>query len=145
MIDESVINTPKEIIPVERPAPVDLDFSRGKIHDADVQAIEEAVLAKIRQFADSNMRTELSASQARDIGRELIIARVAANIKPVIQALLDAATGEYRLEINKNTGQIRRYRERPNVAAATFLINQLIGKPIEQVEVQQRTTVVVDI
>ena len=111
----------------------------------NAEAMEAVVIDKIKELAAENAQRDFSSSIARDIGREIITARIAANIKPVVQALMDAAIGEYREERVKGTGEIRRYQSPPNVAAATYLINQLIGKPIEQIEVEQHTTVIVDV
>jgi len=54
-------------------------------------------------------------------------------IIPLLDALYDLSVGVYIME-ETLSGQVRRYREKPDRQAAEYLVDRALGKPIQAIE-----------
>lgn len=85
-------------------------------------------------------------SQAKDTARMVLISRVAQDFGPIVEAQADAAKGIWEekevTDPSDHTKKILRvYKRPPNTDAGQYLINQVVGKPIETVENDQSITI----
>jgi hypothetical protein len=76
-------------------------------------------------------RHTLQAEQAR----AYVISRVVNDLLPIMDAQIDAAKGLWYEEITKE-GKRRIYKAKPDIFAGKNLLDQVIGKAKETVEVQ---------
>ena len=68
--------------------------------------------------------------------RRYVLDRVVAELEDITTAQIEASKGMYLEEIDKKTGTlIRVYREKPDLKAGEYLLNQGIGKAKENVEI----------
>jgi hypothetical protein len=72
---------------------------------------------------------------ASEAARKLVIERVLANLEPLLTAQIEAAKGIY-VEKETESGTVIVFREKPDVGAGKYLIDQTIGKAKESVAVQ---------
>lgn len=74
------------------------------------------------------------------IPREEVIKQINKNKKEILQAQIEGAKGMFYSEDGKIV-----YTKNPNLSAGEYLLNQLIGKPVESLEVKQVTKLIMDI
>jgi len=72
--------------------------------------------------------------------REHVIRKIFSKKDKILDAQIDAATGIWTCMDGK-----RVYQKAPNVSSGEYLINQLIGKATESMEVKQITKILVDL
>lgn len=75
-----------------------------------------------------------------DTARENVVAEINQNRKDILKAQIEAAKGLYYLNSDGKTI----YTKPPNIPAGEYLLNQLIGKPKESLEIKS-TNLNVDI
>jgi len=89
---------------------------------------------------DDQMVTSLTTSRARKALLKIpdIEQKILGRMDDLLQAMLDRALGHYVVlhKFNKETGEVetRIYLEPPDVRAATFLIENVIGKVPQRIE-----------
>lgn len=89
------------------------------------------------ELAEANGTAKaIEPSQARDH----ILRKIFAKKDKLIDAQIDAATGLYTIIDGK-----RQYQKAPDRAVGEYLLNQLIGRPTESLEIKQVTKILVDL
>lgn len=66
--------------------------------------------------------------------RKFVINEIAKDLQPILTAQKDVALGLYYEKIDSG-GKIRVYRKEPEARTGEYLLNQIIGKPKETLDV----------
>ena len=76
-----------------------------------------------------------------ELPREEVIKQINKNKKEILHAQIESAKGlHYETQDGKTV-----YQKAPNLPTGEYLLNQLIGKPTESLEIKQITKIQVDI
>ena len=75
------------------------------------------------------------------LAREHVLRKIFLKKDKILEAKIDAATGMHMIMADGK----KTYTKAPDQSAGEYLLNQLIGKPVESLEVKQITKLQVDI
>lgn len=97
----------------------------------------ERLGGEIEGLGDGKDIKKIETSQAR----EHVLKKIFLKKDKILDAKIDAATGMHMIMADGN----KTYTKAPDQAAGEYLLNQLIGKPVESLEVKQVTKLLIDI
>jgi hypothetical protein len=95
-------------------------------------------------FREGAGRPKAPHTIASETARKLVIERVTANLEPLLNAQIEAAKGIY-VEKELDSGTVLVYREKPDINAGKYLIDQTIGKAKESLAVDLTTRTLEDL
>ena len=67
--------------------------------------------------------------------REYLINSIAKDLEPILEAQKESAKGIWLEEKDKDGKRIRVYQKHPALSTGEYLLNQLVGRPKESLEV----------
>ncbi len=98
-----------------------------------------------RSGAGKKRGTKAAHTIQAETTREYFVTRVTEELEPIATAQIEAAKGIYVEEIDQETGdRIRVYRRAPDIKAGEYLLNQVVGKAKETVEVHSPVRLRID-